>query len=157
MLGEVVPLSIDPEGHDVIVVGGRPSGAGLAARLGKAGLRVLVLERATFPSQPAVSAPFALPHTLAELDGLGVDEAEYAASTPALHHFVLEMSTYFRARLRFFEPVGGRTHFYAIDRARLDHALWRNLARFDTVTAVEGTAVVDLVVEDGIVRGVRAR
>lgn len=122
-----------------------------------AGLRVLVLERATFPSAPAVSAPFVLPHTLAELDGLGVSEAEYAASTPALRAFVLEMSTYFRARFRFFEPVGGRTHFYAIDRARLDHALWRNLARFAMVTAVEGAAVADLLVEDGVVRGVRAR
>jgi flavin-dependent dehydrogenase len=153
----VPPLRIDLGGHDVILVGGRPAGAALAARLGMAGLRVLVLERATFPSPPAVSAPFVLPHALAELDELGVDEAEYAASTPALRHFVLEMSTYFRARFRFFEPVAGRTHFYAIDRARLDHALWRNLARFETVTAVEGVAVVDLLVEDGVVRGVRAR
>lgn len=154
---EVSPPDIEPEGHDLIIVGGRPSGAALAARLGMAGLRVLVLERATFPSAPAVSAPFVLPHTLAELDDLGVSEAEHAASTPALRSFVLEMSTYFRARFRFFEPVGGRTHFYAIDRARLDHALWRNLARFATVTAVDGAAVVDLLVEDGVVRGVTAR
>ncbi|MBC8098595.1 MAG: FAD-dependent monooxygenase, partial [Armatimonadetes bacterium] len=40
--------------YDVIIVGGRPAGSTLAARLGQYGLRVLLLERGTFPSLPAV-------------------------------------------------------------------------------------------------------
>ena len=54
----MVPMSDggDASPYDVIIVGGRPAGASLAARLGAAGLRVLILDRATFPSLPAVSA-----------------------------------------------------------------------------------------------------
>ena len=105
---------------DVIIVGGRPAGSALATRLGLAGLRVLILDRAHFPSRPPVSAPFVLPHTLAELDEIGADEACYAADTPQLRRFVLEFAGYFRACFRFYEPIAGRTHFYAVDRARLD-------------------------------------
>ena len=50
--------------YDVIVVGGRPAGATLAARLGRQGLRVLLLERATFPSAPAASCPVIYPATI---------------------------------------------------------------------------------------------
>lgn len=140
-----------------MVVGGRPAGASLAARLGATGLRVLVLDRCRFPSRPAVSAPFLLPHALALLDELGLDEEVYAADTPKLRRIILEFSTYFRAAFRFFEPIADRTHFYAIDRARLDHALWTNLDRFESVTAVQGAHVVDLIHDEGRVVGVRAR
>lgn len=151
-----MPAPEDVE-HDVIVVGGRPAGASLAARLGAAGLDVLVLDRATFPSRPSVSASFVLPHTLAMLDELGLDESVYASGTPELHQIVLEFGTHFRAFFRFDEPVAGRTHFYGIDRARLDHALWRNLERYPSVTALERTPVVDLVEQGRRVVGVRAR
>jgi flavin-dependent dehydrogenase len=43
--------------YDVIIVGGRASGSTLAARLGRSGYKVLILERSTFPSLPAVSSP----------------------------------------------------------------------------------------------------
>jgi 2-polyprenyl-6-methoxyphenol hydroxylase-like FAD-dependent oxidoreductase len=121
---------------DVAIVGGRPAGASLAARLGAAGLRVLVIDKDEFPSRPAVSAPFVLPHTMALLDELDVRESEYAADTPRMHEFVLEFGRYFRAQFQFEQPVGGRRHFYAIDRARFDHALWRSLARLPNVTAL---------------------
>ncbi|MCA9660425.1 MAG: FAD-dependent monooxygenase, partial [Myxococcales bacterium] len=38
------------ENHEVIIVGGRPAGASLALRLAEAGVRVLVLDKAEFPS-----------------------------------------------------------------------------------------------------------
>lgn len=39
---------------DVSVVGGRPAGSTLAARLGQGGLRVMLLERDTFPRKHPV-------------------------------------------------------------------------------------------------------
>ncbi|NVB42808.1 FAD-dependent monooxygenase [Pseudenhygromyxa sp. WMMC2535] len=143
---------------DVIVVGGRPAGASLAARVAAAGLRVLVLDKSSFPSRPAVSAPFVLPHALALLDELGVDEEVYAAETPRLDRFVLEFGDYFRSPLRFFEALAGRAYFYAIDRARLDGCLWRNLERFESVRAIEGAKVEGILRDDaGRVTGVCAR
>ena len=43
--------------YDVIIVGGRPAGSSLAARLGQQGLRTLLVERASCPSLPAASSP----------------------------------------------------------------------------------------------------
>jgi flavin-dependent dehydrogenase len=53
----ILKMSLSESHFDVIVVGGRPSGATLATRLAQGGLRVLLLDRATFPSLPAVSSP----------------------------------------------------------------------------------------------------
>jgi flavin-dependent dehydrogenase len=50
-------MSTEPAGtldFDVVIVGGRPAGASLAARLGARGVRVLVVDRAELRSQPAV-------------------------------------------------------------------------------------------------------
>jgi flavin-dependent dehydrogenase len=135
--------------YDVVIVGGRPAGASLAARLGASGLHVLVVERARFPSAPAVSAPFLLPHAMQLLDEIGADEAQYADSTPRLRRFVLELADYFRSDLAFSTAVAGRDYFYTIDRVRLDACLWRRLSTWPSVHALEDTRVVDLVREDG--------
>ena len=125
--------------YDVVIVGGRPAGASLALRLATAGLRVLIVDQAGFPSRPAVSAAFVLPHTLELLDELDLSETDYAAATPKLRRFVLEFARYFRTELRFDEPTGGRDYCYAIDRAKLDACLWSALARCPNVTAQSGT------------------
>lgn len=140
---------MDPATFDVVIVGGRPAGASLAARLGAAGLRVLIVERATFPSAPAVSAPFLLPHALALVDEVGVDEAAYTVDTPQLRSFVLELAGYFRSVLAFDAGVAGRSYFYTVDRAQLDHALWRSLAAWPSVTAWSDARVEDLLRDEG--------
>lgn len=141
--------------YDVIIVGGRPAGSSLAARLAAAGLDVLVVERARFPSAPAVSAPFLLPHAMALLDEIGADEAQYAEGTPRLPGLVLELADYFRVRISFSAELAGRDYFYTIDRARLDTALWRRLSTWPNVHALEDTKVVDLLRDgDGRVTGV---
>ena len=125
--------------YDVVIVGGRPAGASLALRLGAAGVRVLIVDQASFPSRPAVSAAFVLPHTLELLDELDLDERAYAAATPKLRRFMLEFARYFRTELHFDEPIAGRSYCYAIDRAKLDACLWHALDRCPTVTAQSGT------------------
>lgn len=143
--------------YDVAIVGGRPAGASLAARLGAVGVNVLVIDKDEFPSRPPVSAPFVLPHAMALLDELGVPEAEFAAQTPILREFVLEFASHFRAEFRFGQPVAGRNHFYAVDRARFDHSIWRSLARHQSVTAWQRARVDELERDaDGRVIGLRA-
>lgn len=142
--------------YDVIVVGGRPAGATLAARLGRQGLRVLLLERATFPSAPAASCPVIYPATMRMLDEIGADEAEYARGTPRLRRLISEVRDDFRLSIQVPE-LFGRDYAYAIDRARFDAALWRTAASCPTVTAREGFAVTDLLREGERVVGVRGR
>jgi 2-polyprenyl-6-methoxyphenol hydroxylase-like FAD-dependent oxidoreductase len=143
--------------YDVVIIGGRPAGASLAARLGAAGVAVLVIDKDEFPSRPPVSAPFVLPHTMALLDEIGVAESEFAAQTPALTEFVLEFASHFRAGFRFQQPLSGRKHFYAVDRARFDHSIWRSLARYPSVTTLERARMEELEREaDGRIIGLRA-
>lgn len=142
---------------DVIIVGGRPAGASLAARLGRAGMRVLIVDRITFPTVHPVSTPFVLPHTMSLLDEIDVDEAEYARNTPKIDRIVLEFKDYFRS---FFthQTINGRDYMYTVDRGRFDEAIWRSLENYPSVTCRENFAVTDLVrAEDGRVIGIEGR
>lgn len=131
--------------YDVVIVGGRPAGASLAARLGARGRRVLVIDRAEFPSAPGVpSCPVLYPAGIELLDEIGVGERDYAAGAINVRSFVIEFHTYFDAAFRTLD-VHGRDYVSLIDRVPFDLALWKNLARFPTVTARSGFAVDELV------------
>ncbi|MCE7948414.1 MAG: NAD(P)/FAD-dependent oxidoreductase [Chloroflexi bacterium CFX4] len=141
---------------DVIIVGGRPAGATLAARLAQGGLRVLLLDRATFPSLPAVSSPIIYACTMALLDEIGADEAAYAHNTPKIRKLISETRDYYRA-IAVIPEDRGRDYAYAIDRARFDNALWEQAAHTDGVTALPGFAVSDLLWDGERVIGVTGR
>ncbi|HMA37587.1 MAG TPA: NAD(P)/FAD-dependent oxidoreductase [Chloroflexia bacterium] len=140
--------------YDVIIVGGRPAGATLAARLGQAGLRVLLLERATFPSLPAASCPAIYTGTMAMLDEIGADESDYARNTPQIRRWVTEVRDDYRT-INHIPLRLGRDYAYAIDRARFDDALWRTAAHQPGVTARANFSVVDLLRAGERVTGVR--
>lgn len=132
--------------YDVIIVGGRPAGATLAARLGKRGISTLIVERDTFPSLPPVSSPIIYSSTMALLDEIGALETEYARDTPQIHRVIqsitLEMQTVIAL------PDGnGRNYAYAVDRARFDAALWDTAMRYQSVTGWQGFSVTDLLWE----------
>lgn len=136
--------------YDVIVVGGRPAGSTLAARLGQAGLRVLLLERSKLPSVPSASSPIIYASTMRLLDEIGADEAAYARSTPKIRRMVNAtpgMQTEMRIPM-----LDGRDYAYAIDRARFDEALWHNALRH--VEGRDGTAVSDVLWDNQRVTGV---
>ena len=139
--------ALESSQFDAIIVGGRPAGTSLALRLGAAGMRVLILDHAQVPSRPALSAPFLLPHALALLDELQLEEREYAHNTPVLSRFVLEFGAEFRTEVYIDEEIASRQYFYAIDRAQLDDCLWRALARYPNVQAVRGAHVLDVGVD----------
>jgi 2-polyprenyl-6-methoxyphenol hydroxylase-like FAD-dependent oxidoreductase len=142
--------------YDTIIVGGRPAGATLAARLGQAGLRVLLLERARLPSAPAASCPAIYPATMRLLDEIGADEAAYARGTPRLRRMVSEIRDDFR--ISFPLPaLYGRDYLYAIDRARFDEAIWNTAASSPGVDALQGFAVTDVLRVGESVTGVTGR
>jgi flavin-dependent dehydrogenase len=139
--------------YDVIIIGGRPAGSTLAARLGKQGLRVLILERAEFPSLPAVSSPMINAATLELLDEIGADEAQYARGTPKIRRMVQVIGP--GLALPFDLPdLNGRNYGYAVDRARFDAALWETALSYPSVEGRQNFAVTGLLVENGVVRGI---
>lgn len=140
---------------DILIVGGRPAGSTLAARLGKQGRSVLMLERATFPSLPAASSPIIYASTMRLLDEIGAKESEYARGTPKIRRMNLAsagLNTHFR-----IPDDNGRDYAYAIDRARFDAALWDTALRHPTVTGWTNFNVTDLLFEGERVTGLVGR
>lgn len=142
--------------YDVIIVGGRPAGASLAARLGQAGLRVALLERERFPMPHPASSPAIYAGTMAMLDEIGADEAVYAAGTPRIRAWVIDVPGAFVHRTPI-PAAFGRDYGYAIDRARFDAHLWEVAAGLPGVDAIAGFAVNDLLLDGANVIGVRGR
>ncbi|MBX3061374.1 MAG: NAD(P)/FAD-dependent oxidoreductase [Anaerolineae bacterium] len=139
---------------DVIIVGGRVAGSTLAARLGKQNVKVLLIDRAAFPSLPAVSSPIIYACTMRLLDEIGADESKYAYNTPKVRRVATEARDY-RA-LATIPRDGNRDYAYAIDRARFDAALWEHASTYPTVKALDHFAAVDLLrdSESGSVMGI---
>jgi flavin-dependent dehydrogenase len=138
--------------YDIIIVGGRPAGSTLAARLGAAGVRVLLLERSQLPSLPGASSPIIYASTMHLLDEIGAIEAEYARNTPQLHYMVND-SPGMQMKMRIPDAYG-RDYAYAIDRARFDDALFRTAGRTAHVTAWDSFSVIDLLWDGEIVIGI---
>jgi len=138
--------------YDAIIVGGRVAGSHLAARLGKYGFRVLLLERAEFPSLPAVSSPIIYSSTMRLLDEIGADESAYARNTPKLHD-VMSVAGGFPAAINI-PDYKGRDYAYAIDRARFDAALWDTAIGYENVTGQQNFSVTDLLWDGDTVIGV---
>jgi flavin-dependent dehydrogenase len=141
---------------DVIIVGGRPAGATLAARLGMNGLRVLLLERAKMPSLPAASSPVIYAGTMKMLDEIGADERIYAQNTPQIRRWIIEKPGIFASHIHV-PDLHGRDYSYAIDRAAFDLALWKNAQRFSGVTVRQGFSVTDLLWDGDRVAGILGR
>lgn len=138
---------------DVIVVGGRVAGSTLAARLGQAGLTVLLLERDDLPSLPAASSPAIYAATMAMLDEIGADEAAYAANTPKIRRWVTALMDLDPVQMDM-PSTFGRDYAYAIDRSRFDGALWQTAVRKPGVTGLQHFAVSDLLWDGERVTGV---
>jgi 2-polyprenyl-6-methoxyphenol hydroxylase-like FAD-dependent oxidoreductase len=133
---------------DAIVAGCGPAGAASATHLSRAGWRVLVLDRATFPRDKACSE-YMSPATVHLLDGLGVLPALGAmGALPLDGSSVTVPGAGFTGR---FSGARG----LALARRNLDQAL--HDAAIDAGASVRAaTRVVDLRVRDGRVVGVLA-
>jgi flavin-dependent dehydrogenase len=130
--------------YDAIVVGARCAGASLAMLLARRGRRVLVLDRAHFPSD-TVSTHFLWPRTTAALARWGLLEALAATGCPPIETVNMHAgSVAFRGRP---EPVDGTTVMYCPRRTVLDKLLV-DAARRAGAEVREG-ALVRSVIRDG--------
>jgi 2-polyprenyl-6-methoxyphenol hydroxylase-like FAD-dependent oxidoreductase len=137
--------------YDVIVVGARVAGSVLAALLGQFGHRVLVLDKANFPSD-TLSTHFFREPALAVFERLGVFDAVKASAPP-----MTQLWNYIDGQV-ISEPVkADKQHlrfFLCSRRITLDWILIQRLVRESTIEFRQGAQVRELIWQDERVVGV---
>jgi flavin-dependent dehydrogenase len=138
--------------YDVIVLGARCAGSPTAMLLARNGHRVLVLDRATFPSD-TVSTHLIHPPGVEALDRWGLLDQVVATGCPPIEEYAFDFGPF-----TITGRPGTAAHpvSYAPRRTVLDKLL------VDAAVAAgaevrEGFSVSEIVVDDGVVIGVRGR
>lgn len=137
---------------DVIVVGARCAGSPLAMLLARKGYEVLVVDRATFPSD-TLSTHVVHPHGVAALARWGLADRLVASGCPPIHEYLFD-----------FGPlvISGRPGTaeapvaYCPRRTVLDELLVDGAAQAGADVR-QDFCVEELLVSDGCVRGIRGR
>ena len=136
--------------YDVIIIGGRVAGSVLASLLGDRGHRVLILDRATFPSDTLSTHFFRAP-ALRAFREIGVyDEVQAVAPHLTVNYNVIDGTV-------FPEPVDRPEDFpfhMCVRRITLDDILVRRVRRTPNVELREGAVAHDLLSEHGRISGV---
>jgi geranylgeranyl reductase family protein len=133
--------------HDVIVVGGGPSGSFLAWKLASQGVRVLLLDRSRFPREK-VCGDYVEPRGLRLLDKIGcLESLEKNRPLPITHSATfINSKCCYRGEIPFYTNSRGLLpHGYIIPRETLDYALLK--------TASEAGAIVE---QEALVTRVKA-
>jgi 2-polyprenyl-6-methoxyphenol hydroxylase-like FAD-dependent oxidoreductase len=146
------------EHSDVLVVGGRCGGATLAAWLARAGVSVVVADRASFPSDTLSTHVFQ-GGAIAALRRLGVLEEVLATGAPGVRSGRIRLGTgdgMLDAVVPMPVPGPGLPAMLCVRRVALDEILHRAAADAGA-TLLDGWALSDLVHEDGRVAGARMR
>ncbi len=138
--------------YDIIIVGGRVAGSILATQLGGHGFRVLLLEKADFPSDTLSTSFFRAP-ALRVFEKIGVLEDIKSAAPPLgilwnniEGHVMSEPVNAVEEHLRFF---------LCERRITLDWILFQRVKRERSVEIRLSAKVIDLIWQDGRVTGVR--
>lgn len=139
-------MSQDP--FDVIVVGAGPAGSSLAARLGRRGFRVALLERKRFQRHKACGE-FMSPECLPALADLGLADKLDELGARRVHG--MRLCGHGASSAGRYVPIGSARapvdHGYAVRRERFDAALLDAARAHPSVEVFEGFGV------DGILRG----
>ena len=140
--------------HDVIIVGARVAGSATALLLARAGLKVLVVDRATFPSDTLSTHQVQVPG-VARLARWGVLDTIMAAGTPPTRTVRFDQGgrAVFSARMPTWDGVD---MMCSPRRTVLDAALL-DAARADGAEVRENFITEDLVACDGTVTGIRGQ
>jgi flavin-dependent dehydrogenase len=142
----------------VVIVGGGPAGAVTALLLARAGIDVIVLERALFPREKPCGDCLSAAAGLL-LDRLGLLGAIERHGPARLEGWRIQgpNGAAFGADFEALtEAVGPACNALALPRATLDHELLQQAAAAGA-RVLHGARVQDVIVEQGVVRGVRAR
>lgn len=139
---------------DVLVVGGGPAGTATAIHAARAGLEVLLVDRATFPREKAC-AEYLSPEAGRDLEALGVLAEVEAAGAQQLEGMRIVSDDGAAVTGRFAAATGyvpHRPYGLAVRRTVLDTILLRAAARAG-VEVREGVAADRLLRERGAVTG----
>src|SRR4051795_4984936 len=142
-----------PNDYDVIVIGARCAGAPTAMLLARRGYRVLLVDRATFPSD-TVSTHFVHAPGMAALERWGLREELTASGCPPVRTYSFDFGP--------FTIAGSPRPTEGIDDARcprrpvLDTMLVHAAAHAGAEVR-EGFSVDEVLIEDSTVVGVRGR
>ena len=139
--------------YDALIVGAGPAGAALAAGLGRAGARVLVVERAHHP-RPKACAEYASPRIVEELARIGLAPQAWADDAVALGGMHIHTARH-DVRIAYADRRGPRPA-WGVDRRRFDALLARHAAESGAELR-EGVAVVALSEASGRVDGALVR
>ena len=146
------------ERADVLVVGGRCAGAPLATWLARAGVRVVLADRASFPSDTLSTHVFQ-GGAIASLRRLGALERVLATGAPPVTRGRVRFATagdVLEAEVPMPVPAPGLPAMLCVRRVALD-AILRDAAAQAEVTMLDGFAVRELVREGDRVAGARLR
>ena len=136
--------------YDAIVVGARCAGAPTAMLLARQGHRVLLVDRATFPSDTLSTHVIHAPG-VAALSRWGLLDQVVATGCPPIETYSYDFGPFtIRGAAR---PVDGQTSGYAPRRTVLDKILL-DAATASGVEVREGFNVDSLLIEDGTVVGI---
>ena len=139
--------------YDAIVVGARCAGSPAAMLLARKGYRVLLVDRATFPSD-TVSTHLIHAPGVAALTRWGLLDDVVASGCPAIETYSFDFGPFtVRGTPR---PADGVSTAYAPRRTVLDKILV-DAADQAGAEVREGFTVDEVIIEDGVVVGIRGR
>jgi 2-polyprenyl-6-methoxyphenol hydroxylase-like FAD-dependent oxidoreductase len=139
--------------YDVIVVGARCAGSPTAMLLGRLGYRVLLVDRATFPSD-APRCHFIQPPGVARLQRWGLLEKIKASNCPSIPSVRFDASPF--VLISSPPPVDGGTRPYGPRRTVLDKILVDSAAEAG-VEVREGFSVQEVLMDGDRVTGIKGR
>jgi flavin-dependent dehydrogenase len=136
--------------YDVIVVGARCAGSPTAMLLARNGYKVLVVDRATFPSD-TISTHIVHPPGVASLRRWGVLDRLLATGCPPIDTYTFDFGLFTLSGA----PGTDETPVAYGPRRRLLDKLLVNAASEAGAEVREGFTVADVIIEDGRVTGIR--
>jgi len=140
--------------YDVVVVGARCAGASVAMLLARAGQRVLLVDRASFPSD-TISTHLIHAPGIAALTRWGLADQLAASGCPPIHRYRYDFGPFAIAGAPLPDPSGVAVA-YSPRRTVLDKMLVDAAAKAG-VEVRENVSVQELIIEDGQVAGLRGR
>ena len=139
--------------YDAIVIGARCAGSPTAMLLAQKGHRVLMVDRATFPSD-TVSTHFVHAPGIAALERWGLKDKLIATGCPPIDTYSFDFGPFTLSGSP--RPADGNTDAYCPRRTVIDPILVQAAADAG-VEVREGFSVDELVVEDGTVVGIKGK
>ena len=138
-------------GFDVIIISARVAGSALATLLGQHCHRVLILEKASFPSDTLSTHFFRAP-TFKVFERMDVFD-QVLQTAPKLVNSFSDFDG--RVSSAPVDDSGDYNHYLCVRRITLDDILVRRVQRESTVELHEGATLDELIWEGGRVAGVR--